>query len=92
MGMGTKAGYQSQIIMVEIITVAAVAVVAVCGTRRRLEAQAEKLQSDRTQGLSRVRTVTGKLLNPAEATANPDSSKWAFNLTAVSGRVAGWFI
>ena len=30
-----------------------------------------------------------ELLNPAEATANPDSSKWVFNLTA-GGRVKGW--
>jgi len=30
-----------------------------------------------------------ELLNPAEATANPDSSKWVFNL-ASGGKVKGW--
>ena len=42
-----------------------------------------------TAGLRVGQDGNWELLNPAEATANPDSSKWVFNLTA-GGRVKGW--
>ena len=42
-----------------------------------------------TAGLRVGQDGNWELLNPAQATANPDSSKWVFNLTA-GGRVKGW--
>ena len=48
-----------------------------------------KAAAGQTAGLRVGQDGNWELLNPAEATANPDSSKWVFNLTA-GGRVKGW--
>ena len=48
-----------------------------------------KAAAGQTAGLRVGYDGNWELLNPAEATANPDSSKWVFNLTA-GGRVKGW--
>ena len=48
-----------------------------------------RASNGQTGGLRVGQDGNWELLNPAEATANPDSSKWVFNLTA-GGRVKGW--
>ena len=48
-----------------------------------------KAAAGQTAGLRVGQDGNWELLNLAEATANPDSSKWVFNLTA-GGRVKGW--
>ena len=48
-----------------------------------------KAAAGQTAGLRVGQDGNWELLNPAEAIANPDSSKWVFNLTA-GGRVKGW--
>ena len=48
-----------------------------------------RASNGQTSGLRVGQDGNWELLNPAEATANPDSSKWVFNLTN-GGRAKGW--